>query len=122
MLAAESAGLGLFVFVIWLANSQWTASAAVGGLVFVVSNTYFTLYTLPFIGNHQNRWFLRAFFRGQTGKLILAAVGFVLAFEFTRPLHIPSLFLGFCLMMIVHLVVAARMSAALGDSAQYKEN
>ncbi len=109
LVAAELAVLGLLVFAVWTVNSDWVASTATGGLVFIIPDTYFTFYAFRHINNHQSRWFLIAFYRGHTGKVLLAAVGFALAFNFVRPLHPPSLLLAFCLLMIAHTVVATRI-------------
>lgn len=113
MLTAESAALGLFVLAAWLIDPNRILSVAVGGLVFIIPSAYFTLYTLPFTASHESRWFLNAFSRGQTGKLMLAGVGFALVFRFVAPLHVPTLFMTYCTLMLVHVWVAARISRNL---------
>jgi len=113
MLAAESAALGLFVLAAWLIDPNRILSVAVGGLVFIIPSAYFTLYTLPFAASNESRWFLNAFYRGHKGKLILAAVGFALAFKFIAPLHTPTFFITYCTLMLVHVWVAARVTRNL---------
>lgn len=113
LLAAELVALGLFVFLVWVVQPSWAVSTAAGGLVFVLPNTYFTVYALPSMGNHRERWFLNAFFRGQSGKWMLTAVGFALVFKFVQPLHSPAMFSGFGAVMLAHLILVAWLSEAL---------
>ena len=113
LLAAELAALALLVFVVWIVQPMWVLSVAIGGLVFILPNTYFTLYALSSMGDYREHWFLNAFYRGQSGKWILTAVGFALAFKFVRPLHSSVMLVTFCVAMLVHLVIAARLSKKL---------
>jgi ATP synthase protein I len=113
LLVTELAALGLLVLLVWIIQPSWTASAVAGGLVFVLPNTYFTLYALSSVGIYRERWFLNAFYRGQSGKWILTAAGFAIAFKFVQPLHSMVMLLTFCAVMLVHLIVMARVCGAL---------
>lgn len=117
LLAAELAALGLFVFLIWIIQPPLAASAAAGGLVFILPNTYFTFYALSSVGNRRERWFLTAFFRGHSGKWILTAVGFALAFKFIRPLHSLVMLSIYCVLVLTHLFAVARLCGNLNSSA-----
>jgi ATP synthase protein I len=120
LLAAELVALGLFVFLVWIVQPSWVASAITGGLVFVLPSTYFTIYALSSMGDHRERWFLTAFLRGQSGKWILTTVGFALAFKFVQPLHSPIMFFSFGAVMLVHLVMTARLSEVLNPQTVKK--
>ena len=113
ILTVELAVMGLLVLVVRPIDQDWITSIVVGSLVFIIPSTYFTLYALLFAVNRDPRWFLGAFIRGQSGKLILAAVGFALAFKFVEPLHAPAVFIAYGVLMLVHVVVTASVSKTL---------
>jgi ATP synthase protein I len=115
IMTVELAAMGLLVLAVWLIDQDRISSIVAGSLVFIIPSAYFTLYALLFAVNREPRWFLGAFIRGQTGKLILAAVGFALAFKFVEPLHAPSLFIAYGVLMLVHVVVSARVSRTLTE-------
>ncbi|MBC6906141.1 hypothetical protein DWB84_11785 [Saccharophagus sp. K07] len=113
IVAVELAVVGLLVLAVWLIDQDRISSIVVGSLVFIIPSAYFTLYALLFAVNREPRWFLGAFIRGQTGKLMLAAVGFALAFKFVEPLHAPTVFIAYGVLMLVHVVVTTKVSNAL---------
>jgi F0F1-type ATP synthase, subunit I len=113
ILTVEIAVMGLLVLVVRLIDQDWVSSIVVGSLVFIVPSAYFTFYALLFAVNREPRWFLSAFIRGQTGKLMLAAVGFALAFKFVEPLHAPTVFIAYGVLMLVHVVMTAKVSKTL---------
>lgn len=91
-------------------------STLVGGLIFVIPNTYFTFYAFRYTGAQWAPWILRSFYRGQAGKLILVGVGFAMAFELISPLHHIALFGTFVFMTFVHILVAANISSSSSGS------
>lgn len=115
IMAVELTAMGLLVLVAGLIDQDRIPSFVVGSLVFIIPSAYFTFYALFFTANRDTRWFLSAFIRGHTGKLMLAAVGFALAFKFLEPLHAPSLFIAYSVLMLVHVVVTAKVSKSLSS-------
>jgi len=115
LLVTELAALGLLVLLVWIIQPTWAVSAVAGGLVFVLPHTYFTLYALSSMGSYRERWFLSAFYRGQSGKWILTAAGFAVAFKFVQPLHSTVMLSTFCVVMLIHLIAVVRLSGALNS-------
>ena len=84
-------------------------SILIGGLIQIGPQAYFTRLAFRYRGARQAPNILRAIQKGETGKLLLTAVLFALAFSFIKPLHIPSLFLSYGAMIIVQWFCAARI-------------
>ncbi|WP_045856374.1 ATP synthase subunit I [Teredinibacter purpureus] len=81
-------------------------SFGLGALLFIVPNTYFTLYAFRYSGARFAQWTAKSFSWGESGKFALVAVGFALAFRFVTPLHVPLLFVGFCTMVALQWWIA----------------
>lgn len=113
ILAAQVAALGFFVLAIWLIEPNWVASAFWGGFIFILPNAYFSLYAFPSAKVREPHVFIRAFLKGHTGKMVLAATGFALVYRFVEHLHAPSLFISYCFLMVVNLIVATKLSNSL---------
>ena len=79
-------------------------SALMGGLIYILPNTYFT--HCAFRGNEQAppHLIVRWFYMGEAGKFILTAVMFTLCFVWVGYLHVMILFMMYILMVIVNLV------------------
>lgn len=86
-----------------------TISILCGGLVFVIPNSYFTVYAFRYF-RMRNVAFMplvtQMFYRGQMGKIVLTAVGFALVFSFYPSVSPVALFASFCAMMFFHVLVA----------------
>ncbi len=91
-------------------GAQMAKSVFWGCLIFSLPTLYFTLYAFRYKGSQQAGLMARSFYRGQAGKLALMAMGFALVFVFIKPLTVSALFVGFCLMIPAHLVVAMFVS------------
>lgn len=116
LLVAECAtGLTLGVFLCVL-NEQIGMSALAGVTIFLLPNTYFTLYAFRDLGTEHVPWKVRLFYRGQARKLMLVAVGFALAFNFVKPLNPIALFGAFGLMTFIHVLLAARAATEIAGS------
>lgn len=107
----ELIALCFIVLPCFLIEPTVAKSATFGGLLFIVPNAYFTFYAFRFRGAAWTYRITRSFYRGQTGKLALTAVGFALVFRFVDPLHNVGFFSVFALMMAVHIGVAASISS-----------
>ncbi len=56
------------------------------------------------------QWIAKSFNWGESGKLALTAVGFALVFRLVEPLHVPSLFAGFCSVLVLQWFIAIRIT------------
>lgn len=88
-------------------------SFALGAILFIVPNLYFTYYAFRFRGTELTDWIRRSFMWGQMGKLALAAVGFALVFRFVAHLHIASLFAGYIVMILTQWWLGKRIADAV---------
>lgn len=88
-------------------------SAAIGGLIFIIPNAYFTFYALRFRGASQAILIARSSYQGLMGKLALSAAGFALAFKFGQNLHAGTLLLGYLAMVLIQVFVAAKLSGRM---------
>lgn len=84
-------------------------SILIGGVIQIGPQAYFTRLAFRYVGARQAPNILRAIHKGETGKLLLTAVLFALAFSFIESLHIPGLFLSYSAMIIVQWFCAARL-------------
>lgn len=112
-LAAEAAVCVAIVIAIWWFDPARAVSAAAGCLVFILPSAYFTLSALPRPFRSGSSWFLVSFFKGQIGKLVLTAVGFALVFRFVSPLHVPSFFVVYSVLLLIHVLVVAGWQNAI---------
>lgn len=110
----EAVALLTLVALLWLYQPASAQSAFWGGLVFLVPNAYFTLYAFRYSGAQSALTVALSLHRGQTGKLVLVAAGFALAFRFIQPLHPGYLFAGYLFVLAVHVAVAAKISERFG--------
>jgi len=103
--------------VLLISSTPAAYSFAVGGLVYVVPNLYFMHYALRYSGSDHVPLIAQSFSMGESGKLALAAVGFVLVFRFVNPLHVFALFAGFISMIILQWFIAAKIATAMGSNS-----
>jgi len=89
---------------------QLGVAAIIGGLVFLIPNIYFTYYAFRYTGADNVHWVLRSFYRGQMGKFMLVGVGFALVFRFFRTLNPLAVFTAFFIMLLIHVLIAAKCS------------
>ncbi|SMF17686.1 ATP synthase protein I [Alteromonadaceae bacterium Bs31] len=82
-------------------NRVYAYSLGLGTLVFILPNTYFTLYAFRYRGARSALWIAKSFNWGESGKFALVVVGFVLVFRFVSPLNVSLLFAGFCSMVVL---------------------
>lgn len=107
ILAAEIAVCVAISAAAWWFDSSRAVSVLAGCLVFILPSAYFTFSALPRPDQGGSSWFLVSFFKGQIGKLALTAVGFALVFRFVSPLHVPSFFVVYSVLLLIHVVVVA---------------
>lgn len=112
--------LSVSVFLI-----QGAASAQAfifGCLVFALSNLYFAYYafrfslSVPSSAMVLTPWVLRSFQWGETGKLMLAGVGFALVFRFYSVADPRYVFAGFMSLQLLQLWIAHKIAQRKGRS------
>lgn len=103
--------------IMWFDQSL-AYSYGLGVLVYVVPNSYFTIYAFRYRGAQMAPWISRSFSWGESGKLALTMVGFALVFRFERTVHVPLLFAGFCSMIALQWWIGKRLSQACHAAAQ----
>lgn len=87
-------------------------SLALGTVLHIIPNAYFSIYAFRYQGATNATWITRSFSRGESGKLMLTLVGFALIFRFVKPLSSLSLFAGFCCMLVLQWFIARKISDA----------
>jgi ATP synthase protein I len=106
----------LAVIVLTAAALAWSAELALsvlcGGLVQSLPQSWFNYQAYRFTGASQLHNILRAMYWGQSGKIILSAALFVAVLIRVRPAEPLALFGAFCVMILVHSVLAARLTRA----------
>lgn len=107
ILTAEAVVCAAIVLTVWWLDPARVGSILAGCLVFILPSAYFTFSAIPRPYPGGSSWFLVSFLKGQMGKLALTAVGFALVFRFVSPLHVPSFFMVYSLLLLVHVVIVA---------------
>ncbi len=98
-----------------LIDQQLMRSAAIGGLIFIIPNTYFVFYALRYRGASQAILIAKSCYQGLMGKLALNSAGFALAFGLGWDLHALTLFLAYGVMVLVQIILAAKMSGRIAE-------
>ena len=81
-----------------------------GGAIHILPVTYFGWHMFRDTNTAAVNEFVQAFYRGEMVKFFLTALGFALAFNLLEPLHVPALFTGYGLMLVVHIIGVSRLS------------
>ncbi|MFP3976775.1 MULTISPECIES: ATP synthase subunit I [Marinobacter] len=99
-LAIEFSWLSLFS-VLWLLHSPLAAySAFVGGLIFLVPNTWFAYRVYRYQGARNAHLMVGNFFRAETTKIALTAIFFAAVFTLMEPVYVPALLFTFAVMVM----------------------
>ena len=103
----------LFVGIVAPSLAFWDIevgySFGLGCLVYVIPNLYFVHYAFRYRGAEEAQRIAQSVNWGESGKIALAALGFVLVYRFVSPLHHLSVFLGFFSMIVLQWFVAVRI-------------
>lgn len=102
--------VGLLGLVFTGSAYKMALSTLCGGLVFSLPALYSTLYAFRYRKPEQVAKMIQSFYWGHASKFSLVAMGFSLVFVFGKSLAIPYVFVGFCLMIPAHIVVAMFVS------------
>lgn len=103
---------------LWLVDAVVAYSYALGSIVYLIPNLYFVHYAFRYSGAENAFLVARSFGWGESGKLALSAVGFVLLYRLVSPLNHVAVFAGFTSMIILQWVIAARIVKARAKHQQ----
>ncbi|MGB5998735.1 ATP synthase subunit I [Marinomonas sp.] len=90
--------LGIFCFL----SGLYGYSFVLGALCSLVPNIYMAWRVFGYRGTRPAKDVVRAFYKGETGKLVLTAVLLSLVFLFIKPLAAGSFFAGFGIAILSH--------------------
>jgi len=95
LLTQAAAALGVAA-VVWIGlGSERAIPTLVGGLIGVVPNAFLAARVMSPRAGSSAQSLLRAGWLGEIGKLVIAALLFVVAFRTLKPLHPGFLFTGY---------------------------
>lgn len=91
------------ILAFWLFKGESAAlSAALGASIFIIPQQYFTLKAFRYMGARSVMLTVQNFYKGESSKLILIAMGFALTFKFYKELDVSALFTTFILLVVVN--------------------
>ena len=96
--------MALFVF-----NSTLWLSYFVGGLVAVIPHLYFSVYAFRYVGAQSTQKATQAIYWGETGKFLIALIGFALVFWFFTDLNLKAFFASYCSFLLVQLYLTEKV-------------
>lgn len=76
-------------------------SLATGALIGLAGSAYFARQAFRYKASEDAKRAARGFFKGLAGKMVVVAVGFMLALRLLHPVSAGALFLGFALVQLV---------------------
>ena len=80
-------------------------SSLSGGMIFCVPQLYFGFKAFMVMGARSNHLIVQNFYKGESSKLVLIAVGFALAFQFIKPLDHFAIFFTFICVVVLNAVM-----------------
>ena len=103
--------------VFWLINGRVAAySSLIGGVLFAVPQLYFGFKAFLYMGARSIHMVLQNFYRGESTKMLLIAIGFGGVFHYVSPLdHLALLFTFVCILLL------NGVSPALFEQSERKE-
>ena len=89
----------------------WTGaySLLLGGLICAIPSAYFAVKAFQYRGARAAQKIVRAFYLGETIKLLMMSAGFLLSFIFVEPLNTLALFAGFILVYLAGLMALMKL-------------
>lgn len=103
--------LTLIVAPLLLFDREIAASVALGGLIQIIPNAWFTRQAYRYSGARQTRNVVNAMYRGESGKLLLTAALFAVVFYRLHWIDPVALFSSFGVMILVQLVSTVKVLA-----------
>ncbi|PID43751.1 MAG: F0F1 ATP synthase subunit I [Gammaproteobacteria bacterium] len=80
-------------------------SALVGGVVFIIPNSYFAYKAFAYGGAQAARRIVQSFYKGEAVKLLLTAVLFAVVFIYVKPLDVLAMFLAYFVLLVSNWLV-----------------
>lgn len=92
-----------------LFDTEIAVSIVLGGLIQLIPQAWFTRQAFKYAGANQATAIVRSMYRGETGKLILTACGFVTVFITVDDLNVIALMSAFITMLSVQILLLAKV-------------
>ena len=105
VLALEAGLLTIAALAAWIANPATTQAVAAGGLVFLLPHAWFAERVFRKQGARAAREVTQGFYRAETGKFVLTAAGFALAFVSLGPGQAAYLLGTYVVLYVVNSVL-----------------
>ena len=106
LLIVEAFVIGLGTIISWQWNPIIAQSWLYGGCIFMIPTAYFARFSFRFMGANKASEVNRSFYRGEAGKFILTAMMFAATFLLVKPLSVPTLFISYALLALLHVIAA----------------
>jgi ATP synthase protein I len=87
----------------------YTVSVLAGGGIQIAASTYFAWKAFQYQGARQLAKTVQSMYRGETGKVLLTAALFALAFVFLRPVNMATLVAAYVALALSHAYVTAKL-------------
>jgi len=84
-------------------------SFLIGCLIQIAGGAYFTWLAYRYQGARQVKSMVQTMYRGQSGKLLLAAGMFAATFILIKPLNALLVFIGYITMLVLHGLLVVRV-------------
>ena len=105
ILAVEASITIVLAFLLLMSVDAVIAySVALGGLAFVIPNTFFARYVFRYSAAESVSLAIRWFYIGEAVKIIMTVLIFAACFIWVKPLNVIALFATFLIMMFVNTI------------------
>ena len=105
ILAVEASITIVLAFLLLMSVDAVIAySVALGGLAFVIPNTFFARYVFRYSAAESLGLAIRWFYIGEAVKIIMTVLIFAACFIWVKPLNVIALFATFMIMMFVNAI------------------
>lgn len=105
ILAVEASVTIVLAFLLLMSVDAVIAySVALGGLAFVIPNTFFARYVFRYSAAESLSLAIRWFYIGEAVKIIMTVLIFSACFIWVKPLNVIALFATFMIMMFVNAI------------------
>lgn len=103
---AVEAGItvGLAFLLLISVDTVVAYSVVLGGLAFVIPNTFFARYVFRYSAAESVSLAIRWFYIGEAVKIIMTVLIFATCFIWVKPLNVIALFATFLIMMFVNFI------------------
>lgn len=78
-------------------------------MIFTVPQLYFGVKAFRYMGARSGHLVVQNFYKGESSKILLIAIGFAVAFKFLKPLDVFALFFTFVVSLVSNFALIAVM-------------